>query len=118
MSTPTLIIPLIPTSRTPVLHSYSNTLLFDLLLVKLYNNGLVGNHTVSGTVKVKNILARRRVTLLERSTLRKVAETFSDPVTGEFVFNDLPDMFKYVAIASDDEQVYNAAVADWVKVDE
>jgi len=77
-----------------------------------------GTSRITGTVKINNILGERRVSLFERTTLAYIKSTQSDPITGEFEFVDLSATRKYIVIVDDNEQKYNAVIADWVKVDD
>ena len=77
-----------------------------------------GNSKIIGTVRVVGVLSNRRVTLLERSTLVHLQTTQSDTITGEFEFIGLAADKNYIVIADDHERIYNAVIADWVKVDD
>ena len=56
----------------------------------------------------------RRVALLVRRTIRLVATTWSDPVTGEYVFEQLATDIEFVVLALDYERNYNAVIADGI----
>ncbi len=72
------------------------------------------NGQIADIIKVTNTPARRRVTLLDHKTLRPVAQTWSDADTGVYTFTGLNPARRYLVIADDYTQTYNAAVADWV----
>ncbi len=76
-----------------------------------------GPGTISGTVAVSDTKSMLRVTLLEHLTLKPVAQTWSDPETGEYEFTGLAIGKKYLVICDDYTQIYNAAVADWVEAE-
>ena len=69
---------------------------------------------IIGSIKVNDIPERRRVTLINHRDLQPVAITYSDPVTGAYSFSGLSLNYKYLVICDDNQQIYNAAVADWV----
>lgn len=72
------------------------------------------NGQISGTVKVSDVPAYRRVTLLDHRSLHPVAACWSDPETGAYTFTGLDTGRKYLVVCDDYTQTYNAAVADWV----
>lgn len=75
-----------------------------------------GTVSVTGTVKRKgdpvDVPLRRRVRLYNESDRRFVRETWSDAVTGAFVFPDLKAGAVYTAMAYDHENNYRALVID------
>lgn len=76
-----------------------------------------GPGQIAGTVAVGGDLAMRRVTLLDHLTLKPVAQTWSDPETGEYEFTGLAEGKRYLVICDDYTQTWNAAVADWVEAE-
>jgi len=78
----------------------------------------VGSSKIIGTVRVTGVLAQRRVSLLERQTLFHIKSVQSDEITGAFEFTELSAEKNYIVIADDGEQGYNAAIADWVQVND
>jgi len=77
--------------------------------------GLVFDGVISGTVAVSGVPAHRRVVLFHHRSLKPVASTWSDPVTGAYTFTGLNPAGKYLVVCDDYTQTYNAAVADWVE---
>jgi len=73
-----------------------------------------GTGTITATLEVADIKVRRRVTLLDHKTMRPVAQTWSDALTGVYTFTGLDPFRRYLVIGDDYNQIYNAAVADWV----
>lgn len=87
----------------------------------LKSDGLInyyGRGSVSGTVKVNDQLSARRVTLFTRETMTKIESVMSNPTTGAYTFTGINEKLNYLIVADDYEQIYNAAVADWVTVAE
>lgn len=70
---------------------------------------------IQGTVKINEVLACRRVTLLRRRDLRVVAQTWSDAETGEYAFEYIK-ADDYMVVCDDYRQAYNAAIADYVEL--
>lgn len=75
-----------------------------------------GQYRIEGTVAIDDeptdIPVRRRVRLYRRVDGFLVAETFSDAITGAYVFTGLK-LQKYFVIAHDDESnIYNATIKD------
>jgi len=99
--------------------NHRDTLLyFDLEAILSHQDeasGFTGNGQVSGSVAVSGAPAQRRVTLFDHRTLRPLAQTWSDPVSGEYTFSGLAVGRKYLVICDDYTKTYNAAVADWVE---
>lgn len=54
----------------------------------------------------------RRVRLFDRRDNRLVRETWSDPITGAYRFDDINPARLYVVIAYDHTGVYNAEIRD------
>jgi len=77
--------------------------------------GFIGNAQLSGTVAISGVPASRLVVLFDHYTMRPVASTWSDPVTGAYSFTGLALNKKYLLVCDDYTQTYNAAVADWVE---
>jgi len=73
-------------------------------------------HSISGVLKVNGTLSKRRVSLLFRDSLLLIDSVFSDETTGIFKFENLNKNYKYLVIADDSNQTYNAVVADWVQI--
>ena len=74
----------------------------------------MGQGSISGTVAVSGVPASRLVVLFDHYTMRPLASTWSDPVTGAYLFTGLALNRKYLVVCDDYTQTYNAAVADWV----
>jgi hypothetical protein len=72
-----------------------------------------GQYRVAGVVRIDGTLAARRVTLLRHRDLSILAQTWSDPDTGEYAFEHIAND-NYLVVCDDYVQTYNAAVADWV----
>lgn len=77
-----------------------------------FNSAFVGNCRIRGVVTVSSQPAKRRVACLRRSDLIVAAQTYSDPVTGEYEFSQISNDYVYTVIATDHENNYNAVVAD------
>ena len=73
-----------------------------------------GQYRLQGAVKIDGAFAARRVTLLRRRDFSLVAQTWSDPDTGEYAFEHVANE-DYCVICDDHGRSYNAAVADWVE---
>lgn len=75
-----------------------------------------GNGYISGTVKVlgdpTNVPTRRRVRLLRDRDALLVAETWSDAVTGAYLFNEIDRTATYTVLTDDYEHSYRSVVAD------
>lgn len=56
----------------------------------------------------------RRVSLLDRRSLRVVRSAIADPATGAYAFPDLRTDIPFLLLADDRAAVYNAVVSDWV----
>ncbi len=82
----------------------------------LLHNAYAGIGQISGTVKKKaspnNLPLARKVRLFHERTGQLVAETWSDPVTGVYVFSGLDTEQIYTAIAYDYTHEYTAVAAD------
>lgn len=73
-----------------------------------------GSYRIRGTVAITgspNVLVRRRVRVFNARTSRCVAETWSDPVTGFYTFNNLR-LQAYFVVAEDYQHNYRAVIAD------
>lgn len=76
---------------------------------------LGGRGRIAGTVMVKatpDYPVWRRVRLFERRDNRVVREVWSDPATGEYVFDFLDQARRYVVIAYDHTGTFNAEIRD------
>ena len=73
-----------------------------------------GEGSIAGTVAVSGVPASRLVVLFDHYTMRPIASTWSDPVTGAYLFSGLALNRKYLVVCDDYTRTYNAAVADWV----
>jgi hypothetical protein len=73
---------------------------------------------VDGTVDVLNVPAARLVRLFVRGTGRCVRETWSDPTTGYYKFENLNAAYEYYAVAHDHTRQYNAVVQDMLRFTE
>lgn len=75
-----------------------------------------GRGSIFGTVKEKatptNLPLRRRVRLVHEFSGRIVAETWSDPVTGNYAFSNIDERQKYLVYSLDYENNYRAEIAD------
>ena len=75
-----------------------------------------GKGRIVGTVKEKsspsNLPLKRRVVLINYNDHRKVRETWSDPLTGAYVFEEIELNRKYTVIAFDHTESYRAVIAD------
>lgn len=75
-----------------------------------------GRGRIIGSVKEKNTPANtplmRRVVLLSMPGSRAIRETWSDPVTGVYVFNDVAMDRVYTAVSYDHTGIYRGVVAD------
>lgn len=76
---------------------------------------LGGNGRIAGTVKVDSspdYPVWRRVRLFDRRDNRLVRETWSDPVTGAYVFEYINPARLYVVVSYDHTGVYSAEALD------
>lgn len=75
-----------------------------------------GTGQIVGTVKEKNLPVNvplhRRVCLLEEKTRLLVAETWSDAITGNYLFERIDPTRKYTVLAYDHTGLYRAVIAD------
>ena len=76
-----------------------------------------GEGSIAGTVAVSGVPASRLVVLFDHYTMRPIASTWSDPVTGAYLFSGLALNRKYLVVCDDYTRTYNAAVADWVEAE-
>ncbi|MBR7793774.1 LamG domain-containing protein [Undibacterium sp. FT147W] len=79
-----------------------------------------GNGKITGTTKVKgtpDYAVHRRVRLLRDIDGRIVRETWSDPVTGAYTFNNISSAIKYTVIAYDYNHQFKAVIADNLTAD-
>ncbi len=75
-----------------------------------------GRGRIVGTVKEKNTPAntplKRRVVLLSMPGSRAIRETWSDPVTGVYTFDDVALDRVYTVVSYDHTGIYRGVVAD------
>ncbi len=75
-----------------------------------------GAGRITGTVKEKNTPAntplKRRVVLLSMPGSRAIRETWSDPVTGAYEFNEIAVDRVYTVVSYDHTGIYRGVVAD------
>jgi hypothetical protein len=75
-----------------------------------------GRGRISGTVKVQTLPTNtpvfRRVLLYREPEGVLVSATWSDKVTGEYVFNGIKPEFKYTVMSYDHTQGFRAVLAD------
>lgn len=75
-----------------------------------------GRGRIVGTVKEKNTPAntplKRRVVLLSMPGSRAIRETWSDPVTGAYEFNEIAVDRVYTVVSYDHTGIYRGVVAD------
>lgn len=84
-------------------------------LVSRHHSVFSGPGKIAGTVKEKgtpNAPVARKVVLLDQATHAVVADTFSDPLTGAYEFEQLSMLRKYVALSYDHEGDFRAVIAD------
>jgi len=82
------------------------------------NKSFNGLSKIIGTLKINGVFGSRRVSLFERVSLTFIESVWSDETTGKFEFLNIDGSRKYMVIADDDQQVYNAVIADWVLVND
>lgn len=74
---------------------------------------LSGRGTVVGTIAVApSTPVARRVRLYRDIDGRFMGETWSDPVTGVYVFHEVPDAVPYTAISYDHTDMFNVVASD------
>ena len=74
-----------------------------------------GPGTVYGTTKTKgmpNLPTKARVVLLHQRSKQPVRETWSDPVTGAFVFSGIDTSQQFLALAEDAEGHFRPVAAN------
>ena len=73
-------------------------------------------HKIAGTVTVDGLPARRNILALERKDMSYVGATTSDPVTGKWKIQGLPEYPErsLIVFAMDTTGEYNAEVADYI----
>jgi hypothetical protein len=74
-----------------------------------------GHFQVPGTVKAEgspDIPLHRKVVLLREPSMLPLAATWSDPVSGAYVFNNITNAYRYTVVAFDYEHNYRAVIAD------
>lgn len=74
-----------------------------------------GPFRITGTVKTKgtpHTPVRRRVALVEERAGRAIAQTWSDPTTGRYEFNNITDAHRYTVLAFDHTGLFDAVLAD------
>ena len=115
MATPTLIPHIIRTDPLWIIRPGLSVNIYGVPEQRLVFSG---TSKISGTVRVNGVLSKRRVFLVDRVTLTVIDITESTELFGEFEFTKLRSDRNYMIMADDHEQVYNAVIADWVKVDD
>lgn len=89
---------------------------YDKAEIRNHRSDFEGWGRIARTVKEKgspvNMPVRRHVFCMDMLTCTVVADTWSDAVTGEYVFNDLDLTRKYTIFAYDHTQAYRAVIAD------
>ncbi len=85
-------------------------------LLGFRNHYYHGNHRITGTVKEKAVPndrpVSRRVFLFDECRHVLVRETWSDPVTGEYCFDEINPEPRYVVVAYDYKHNFRAVIAD------
>jgi hypothetical protein len=85
-------------------------------LLGIRNHYYHGNHRITGTVKEKTVPndrpVSRRVFLFDERRHVLVRETWSDPVTGAYSFDEINPEPRYVVIAYDYKHNFRAVIAD------
>lgn len=78
-----------------------------------YQQGLSwgGSGTISGTITVNAVQAQKRVLLFARRTNRCLRATVS-AADGSYAFTLMDASKKYYVVAFDDDELYNAKIAD------
>ena len=80
------------------------------------NHAYAGDQRIVGTVKEKAVPndrpVARRVLLFDERTHVVVRETWSDPVTGRYAFEEISPVPRYVVIAYDYQHNFRAVIAD------
>lgn len=75
-----------------------------------------GRYRIASTVKAKgspaNIPLHRRVQLIRERGSLVIRETWSDPVTGDYVFDNISGDYTYTVVAYDYTHNYRAVIAD------
>ncbi len=75
---------------------------------------------IRGKVIVENQPARKRIAILDRFNMNRIAMCYSDPLTGKFCWRAQPVGFhvyalnRLLAIALDDTKVFNAQIYDYL----
>lgn len=69
---------------------------------------------IRGYVKVGDKGTSKRIVLFDRQVMRPVAATFSNPVTGEYIFKNVDSTRKYLVMCDDLGGEYDVAMADYV----
>lgn len=79
-----------------------------------------GTGRIAGTVKVAgtpNVPAMRRVRLFDRRTARCIRETWSDPASGAYAFDEIALGREYTVVALDHTGEHNAVIADPIQAE-
>lgn len=75
-----------------------------------------GRYRIASTVKAKgspsNIPLHRRVQLIRERGSLVIRETWSDPVTGDYVFEGISGDYTYAVVSYDYTHNYRAVIAD------
>ncbi len=83
--------------------------------IKLSDDIFGGKGRIAGTTHVKgtpNIAVRRRVRLLRERDSMMIRETWSDPVTGAYSFDNIDQNYQYTVISFDHDHNHRAVIAD------
>lgn len=80
-----------------------------LSLIHLYSNG--GSGSISGTITVNGVQAKKRVLLFDRSLNRPIRAAISG-ADGSYSFHAIDASRKYYVVALDDTETHNAKIAD------
>lgn len=94
----------------------------DSARLQMSNNGADThdwNHMISSSVTVGGNPSKERVMLVTRDNFRYVGSAMSDPVTGDWEIKHISQQYDgvdLIVIVLDDDEVYDAAVADYVQL--
>lgn len=83
--------------------------------IKLRDVIFGGAGRIAGTTKIKgtpNVAVRRRVRLLRERDGMMIRETWSDPVTGAYSFDNIDENYQYTVISFDHDHNHRAVIAD------
>ena len=86
---------------------------FEISPLLSAGGGLSGKSRITGTVKVTPATpVSRKVRLYRETDGDLVDETWSDPTTGAYTFNNIKSGFVYTVLSYDHTEVYRAVIAD------